>query len=274
MSITAGEIKKVILEEDDFGFELRVGSILNIVNSRPVAPDNERIIGGILQHGGTYKDQVTGKTRQFDYRSAIVRQDSKAVYMALECKNLNPDLPLVICGRLRNHNESYHVFIGQEAGFPVLKKSIGSFYRTGEFVGKSLLRIKEKNGKHCADNDSEIYDKWSQALASSYDLASDALNRTKRIQNGFVMPVVVLPDDSLWCAELDPEGKLSKNPAKTDACKYFVEHELKIGQSSIVLTHIHFVTCKGLRTLLEWLVNDTNCIWDQIFHPRASIIDG
>jgi hypothetical protein len=62
MSIKPEDIQKVVLEEDDFGHEIRVGSIL----ARPAKPRFEGIDSLTPQHGGTYKDPVTTKTRQFD----------------------------------------------------------------------------------------------------------------------------------------------------------------------------------------------------------------
>lgn len=70
MSITAAEIKKVVLNEDDFGHEMRVGNMLNTLNYA---------IGGVHIyepiHGETYEDPKTQKTRQFDYRKGVSPTD-------------------------------------------------------------------------------------------------------------------------------------------------------------------------------------------------------
>jgi hypothetical protein len=53
--ITLSDVRKVVTDEDDFGHEMRVSGLLQIT------PAIE------FEHGGTYKDDVTGKPRQFDF---------------------------------------------------------------------------------------------------------------------------------------------------------------------------------------------------------------
>src|SRR4051812_41240148 len=60
---TANEIKHLMLDEDDFGHEMRVGAIFDSVNR-----ENERNLGHSTrietpEHGGTYIDSHTEKPR-------------------------------------------------------------------------------------------------------------------------------------------------------------------------------------------------------------------
>jgi hypothetical protein len=273
VSITTEEIKKVVLVEDDFGHEMRVGSIL----SNPKYPGVHHAMARVLSpvHGGTYKDQVTQKTRQFDYRCQIVRGHHGAhnIFIAAECKNLNPDLPLVVCGRTRTNEESYHVFITKaQGGNPRLQivERACSIYTPNSFVGKSLLRLKMKEKKLCADGDSEIYDKWSQALASSYDLAFRAAHDNHDSQFlAFIMPLVVVPNHSLWAVSYEDSGLPAGNPEQIDQCQFYVDQKIPIGLP-FVITHIHFVTLNGLYEMLSEFADADSHKWDLIFSRAAS----
>jgi hypothetical protein len=228
------------------------------------------------QHGGTYKDPVTGKPRQFDYRCRISKkraeeQWSKYILMALECKNVDADSPVIICGRQRTSDESFHHII-EISEKPSIKRVSGarSIYVPNEFVGKSIVRIKtNSSGKLSAsrEGESEIYDKWSQALTSSHDIASGSMHGRVYIKLppycwAFVMPVVVLPDGALWKANYNQDGRLARDPTPVNQCTFYVEHKLLVGMD-LVQTHIHFVTLKGLSDLLqEFLTSEAQ--WNKI----------
>jgi hypothetical protein len=267
MPISISDIKDVVLKEDDFGHEMRVGNILNNVKYPQMRFDEIYVL--CPSHGGTYTDQVTQKTRQFDYRCQIVKGLDRLqnVLLAIECKNLNPDLPLVICGRPRTNEESYHVFIRRGDDGKSESRNVdgfNSFYKPDGFVGKSLLRLKKRDNKVCADGDSEIYDRWSQALASSYDLAYGAVyNKPAPKSLAFVMPLVVVPDNSLWTVSYKEDGSLNEEPTQVAQCEFYVDQKLLIGLP-FVITHIHFVTLTGLSEMLSaFVINHRK--WDTIF---------
>jgi hypothetical protein len=276
MSITASAIRQVVISEDDFGHEMRVGKILNNVEYPRLQFDHIRV--NRPSHGGTYKDQVTGKTRQFDYRCQMTQgQDRlKNIFLAVECKNLNPEYPLVVCGRPRTYEESYHLFIQREDDEKSsLRKveGIDSFYKPDHFVGKSLMRLKEKGGKLCSDGDSEIYDRWSQALASSHDLAFGAvLNKPPPRSYAFVMPLVAVPNNSLWTVTYTDDGTVLGDPIQVDQCEYYVDQKLLIGLP-FVITHIHFLTLKGLSQMISNFVVSRPRAWDTIFSNVSSVFD-
>src|ERR1035437_3866292 len=233
MPISPSDIKDIVLKEDDFGHEMCVGGILNNVEYPPVNYARARVMRP--RHGVTYTDQVTGKTRQFDYRCQIVKgyDRSKNIFLAAECKNLNPDLPLVVCGRPRTDEESYHVFIvrGEDEKSRLMKVyGPSSLYKPLGFVGKSLLRLKKKDNKLYADGDLEIYDKWSQALASSHDLAFGAVyNKPPPQSCAFVLPLVIVPDNSLWTVSYKDDGALEGESMQVEQCEFYVDQKLLIG---------------------------------------------
>lgn len=275
MPITPTDIKDVVLREDDFGHEMRVGKCLTDVKYPQTYLQNqfEQTIVWPPSHGGTYRDQATGKSRQFDFRCRVSKgyKRSQNILLAVECKNLNTEFPVVVCGRPRVDKEDYHVFIDLESpGKASLRKveGINSIYRPDEFVGKSVLRLKRKDNRLCSDGDTEIYDRWTQALASSFDLANQAAQSSEPTgASTFIMPMVVVPDTALWIASYNDNGTLSSDPTPTDHCHYYVDFKLPI-ELPLVLTHIHFVTLTGLRELLSLFVSDRRK-WDTIF-SRAS----
>ena len=267
VSITAEEIKKVVLAEDDFRHEMIVGGILKNYQPAPFGHFQAQIMPP--SHGGTYKDEITGKTRQFDYRCQITKRHgstTQSIFLAAECKNLNPDLPLVVSGRVRNFDESYHVLISRQAEeAPQTRKVKSRYYGFGGFVGKSLLRLKKKQNELCADGDSEIYDRWTQALASSHDLASGAIDiKLTSPASAFVMPLVVVPDDSLWTVAYKDNGELEGEPKQVDDCTFYVDKKLLL-DLPFVITHIHFITRKGLSEMLAKFSDSDHHVWDAIF---------
>jgi hypothetical protein len=286
------EIKTAIECEDDFGHEMRVGDMLEkfqgLSSGHYIKVYRDSVI-----HGGTYVDQITNKPRQFDYRFRIWRevhtQKHQNVSFAVECKNLHPSSPLVITGRKRAQEETFHTFIHHHengTGFSSVEgkmyKSnfLSQIYPLGEFVGKNHLKLSSvKNGKLCVDKNlqTDIYDRWSQAVASSRDLAENALwfARNRQILDclSFIMPLVVVPDESLWKAEYDNSGKLSNEPVATNEVRYFIATPFCKGIGNFtspwfVVTNIHFVTITGLKNLLESYSKTDGKIWEQMFPPN------
>jgi hypothetical protein len=283
MAITHDQISKVIATEDDFGHEMRVG----------------RFLRGYLEsqtlQGGTYVDPVLGKARQFDFRWHYILNDF-ALHLAVECKNVNPDSPLVISGRKRTNSEAFHELVESRKGghfranrgdvfldvsaARVIRRVTGnhSVYSPEAFVGKSLLQLKKEGGKYIRTRDAEIYDKWSQALASGVDLVY-AAGRYATLSDHhhvftLVLPVVVLPDDSLWKIEYDINGKVLAEPQRVDECEFYVARSMlaaeEAGDSTdpYVFSHLHFVTLRGFGGFLQRITRDED--WLQCaFHAQT-----
>ena len=100
---------------------------------------------------------------------------------------------------------------------------------------------------------------------SNNEFATAELLQAKRKGMLFIMPLVVIPDDALWIAEYDFDGKFVSGPTQTDSCTYFVNYELeKVGVMPLVISHVHFVTCTGLKTLIFDLMKSQSPTWDEI----------
>jgi hypothetical protein len=278
MSITPKDVKQVILHDDDFGHEMRVGHIFGI-HSQHITNLEYKIAP---KHGGTYTDMLTGKPREFDYRFQIRNRNnrSQCIMLAVECKNLHKSSPLVVCGRSRTKEEAYHAFIESSRSdpFSVTKIKNDSIYSPGEFVGKSLVRLKEESsGQLKSVPESDVYDKWSQAVASSVELVERACSLPQGSQYpetvfSMIMPVVVVPNELLWKVSYDQAGQISQDPALADECEYFVDRKFRVdglNSSCFILTHIHFVTLKGFADLLTRLFEVSGKYWNEMLSPNA-----
>ena len=279
MPIDAADIRKAISDADDFGHEMRVRNLLEVTPAID------------FEHGGTYKDPVTGKPRQFDFRCALRRQNA-LLSLAVECKNLSLESPLVISGTWRRKEEAFHDLIESRTGrfesgsmifvglSSTTRRSDGdnSFYAAKKFVGKSLLRIKAGKSVPIASPDSDIYDRWSQALASGIDLASEACELSKKLHLphvfSAVLPVVVVADGSLWRVIYDEKGEMLDEPKMTDRCELYIGRSLRLREEpkpfrhQFTFSHIHFFTLSGFDSFLERMVTNDKA-WDILFNTGA-----
>lgn len=259
-AILPSEIREVVAKEDDFGHEMRVGKIL-----RNVSPM-------LVEHGGTYTDPVTQKPRQFDYR-CFFTLDTTLLSLAVECKNLSPSVPLVVCGTGRRENEAFHEVIESHNLYQTVRTSnpasrshqvLGqhSLYPPGQFVGKSLIRIQADRDPMVRTADSDVYDKWAQALSSAVGLAELASGFPAGISSrklfSVILPLVIVPDDVLWIATYDDGGIVSTDPKQVQGSELFVGRTIEVdgprvapSHHQFTLSHVHFLTLSGLSSFLS-----------------------
>ena len=280
MPISSSDIKDIVLKEDDFGHEMRVGKVIRDIPNISV------------QHGGTYVDAVTGKPRQFDFRCSL-QKESAELNLAIECKNLNS--PVVICGTKRQNDEAFHDLVGwrQGSGYKEVRYTSSpilvtfratealAFYPPNEFVGKSLVRIKPNLNKsipkpYIADSDSDVYDKWAQALSSAVGLIKTARKRAKQHRvsefSTTVLPAVVVPNDSIWKVAYDENGSICEQPNQVNNCELFVGREIRFDDlafsHSFKFSHIHFFTIRGFSSFLSDMVKG-DLVWNKLFTKKA-----
>lgn len=250
MLMTPIELRDFVAANDSFGFEMKVCALLN----QSVARD--------LQHGATYSDPVTGINRQFDFRFTI-RAERRCLLFALECKNINAELPVIVCGGKRPKREAFlEIIVSQTMGSgprsQIRRVSNTSIYPQDGFVGKSVLKPeRDGSGKiKMRSNDGEIHDRWAQAIASSHDLIL-AASKTGSGACSCIVPSVVVPDGSLWKVEYDENGDVRSDPMPIDDCAFFVGHRYQIEPAErhepVVLSHLHFFTLSGLAKTLNSL---------------------
>jgi hypothetical protein len=108
----------------DFGFEMRVVQ----------APRQTGLSD--VSHSETYDDPLQNKKRQYDVRASR-RIGTHNLLLAVECKNLKLNYPLVIHRSARPQNQSFHyvvTFLQQNSQRCFRIPHPHSVYRAGEMV--------------------------------------------------------------------------------------------------------------------------------------------
>lgn len=263
--LTIDEVRQYVDGRSDFAFELRV--LHALVG-----------LGFKCEHGGTYRDPVTGKPRQFDIRATIA-VDRLVVKLAVECKNLMPDRPLLVLRVPRTRGEAYHdVLFADELevatgtvpdlhshGHVQRKSGWDSIYSPTEPVGKGCAQARRKASER-DQSDSEVYDRWSQALQSAQDLADRAVGPGVGRLSA-IFPILVVPDETLWVADFGEDGLRKEDPRTATRCAYYVGREYSVADGptkmSYSISHLEFATIRGLEEFGAWL-RSPGCL-DDIF---------
>ena len=219
----ADDVKSFLEQSSDFGFEVATLKVLRDLNFRTL-------------HSGTYTDQVSGKIRQFDIRAEALVNEGLHAHLAVECKNLREASPLVISRIPRKAEESFDNLIyipsSQKAltqHFPghgfhtdrfVLRRESGEgIYTRYDYVGKNAAQI-FKNGKNeVSGKDSEVFEKYTQSLASAHAMLVELESRARMPSDQLhaILPLVVVPDKTLWVADYDSSGLLKSHEQVTNA---------------------------------------------------------
>lgn len=267
--IASSDMVEYLDSQSDFAFELR---ILEWLTSN----------GYKCEHSGSYDDPVTGRPRQFDIR-AFRLHGITTLRLAIECKNIGENYPLLISCMPRRGEEAFHEvafsnapsaeLIRERAGWSDAKpnqlfvdtiRPSGNqgIYGVGEPVGKSCSQVgRTPNGELSCD-DREVFEKWSQAIASAGDLARLAYGDGRLMRRGYalslVLPIVVVPNGRLWVVHFDEAGARVSPPAATDRCSFFVDRPCPVQDfRPYTISHLEFVTQDGLAKLLEVITADS-----------------
>lgn len=256
-SITKEHLEEFIATQDDFALELYAYSL---------ATD----LGFSSRHAGSYMDPVTGKARQFDVQSSLECGENFHIYLAIECKALRPSYPLLVSQIPRIRAESYQdivISVGSTKKgmrpYPGTQRleSTASLYPPNEYVGKALSQVGFNGEGKLISKDTEVFDKWGQAIASSSELINSAalLNHDMHapIRKYAVFPILVVPNQTLWVANYAARGVLEEGPMQSDEAVYFIGHALGVKDNynaSFTVSHLHIVTKNGLDDLLRSLL--------------------
>ena len=270
--ITQADLIDFLDTESDFAFELRTLECLSDLGFR-------------CSHGGSYDDPVTHKPRQFDIR-ASKGADDLIFSFALECKNLSGSYPLLVLCVPRTREESFLEIL---ASFPprgsekynnplapnseVLRIQTPTFtYKEGDPVGKKMARVGRTADKEKAltSSDADIFEKWSQALASADDLGDEATEfgtKANSVVCTVILPVLVVPDNTLWSVIYRSDGSRLENPVPTNRCSVYVGQGYSVGEKLrsvyFMISHLEIVTQAGLKELSTSIFTDD--------HLRAGI---
>lgn len=230
-------------------------------------------LGYQCQHGGSYTDPVTRKIRQFDIR-ARKSVGSINVFCAIECKHISESFPLLVTCVPRRTEESFHDVLFTRA--PEDRRDVISVdtmreaatakvritpphspYREGDWVGKKAAQIGRKTKNEIYGTDEDAFDKWSQALASADEMATEAVELAEHGENAVVtiiMPIFVVPNERLWQAFFDEHGRQVESPFWTDRCSLYVDRGYSTGlirPTNFTISHLEIVTLAGIESLLR-----------------------
>lgn len=265
--LSSTDIQEYLDKNSDYSFEIKCLRALSDLGLECV-------------HGGTYIDPITEKPREFDIRAHFASGE-KCLRLAVECKNINESFPLVVhrsprskkeatndiiksFNRMKKHPNpsdpsSMVTYSGTYFTMPAGKADL--IYLESEPVGKSCEQIRRNSNKggELTSGDSGIYEKWAQALSSSSGLISAAQQdwhkfKVDRIDT-LVLPVLVVPDRTLWVVDYDSYGEILSTPAQVNSCSYYVNRHYRAtspdGGRGYTISHLHFVTFSGLREFID-----------------------
>ncbi len=266
-AVGLSEMSEYLGSASSFGFEL---SVVRMLREADIS----------CLHSGHYKDPATGISREFDIRTKTIR-GARAVRMAIECKAVGDNFPVLITCTPRSVEDSWHKVLLCGKPEPVRRymglpadpltpswRSVHiageySIYRAGEPVGKSVTQVGRDTKGNLESSDNELFNKWGQCLGSAADLVVDSAEAWNGEYNQFftsmVIPIVVLPDERLWVANYNDEGTIEGDPIQTNRCSCFVGEKYEIGHrpmsGSTSLSHIEFLTLSGLRSFVTRYVS-------------------
>ena len=229
------------------------------------------------EHGGTYHDPVTSKPRQFDLRARRIQKSyrfSVSIRLAVECKKLHHGNPLLVSCVPRTFDESFfylymrHKYDSVTKRRPLEVEPIRSPYSQGDGVGKSLDQVGRAatKDKELVVTNSDIYEKWSQAVASCHDLLPPLCVDSNAPDIILVLPVLVVPDETLWQVDFDGRGSVVTPPRKVDETTFYLGHRVH-REVEHRIGHLHIVTSRGLLGLDAALSDEF--LWRQVGHSAA-----
>lgn len=237
------------------------------------------------EHGGLYQDPITSTLREFDIR-ALKQAAGYTVHLAIECKNVKPNFPLLVTCVPRHKSESFHNIIAKYLPMDVFTRSMAEFqserkvfevldgfslYRAGGLVVKDIAQIgRDKSGAIVA-NDSDVFSKWGQCLASAHALvkrAYDDCRAMTSITRSMVIPILVVPDQRLWAVAYSEDGKRKSEPEPLDRCNMFVNRRYNLGGLSgdYFVSHMEIMTRSGLIKFIREHLQDERFM-NQLFPP-------
>lgn len=261
--ISSNDMNEYLEGYSDFSFEL---SILKMAREE----------GLECEHGGLYEDPVTKKYREFDIRAIRTIGDYR-IRLAIECKNIRKNFPILASCVPRDESESYHqiVLVAEpKMEYPdmtsilyksrarsIYFKGHNSIYKSGSMVCKNIVQIGRKagQGSEIVSSDSELFEKWSQSLNSIHDLVSriygDGDSGKDALYLSLAFPIVVVPDGRLWQVQYDDDGSLVSNPTIVDRVSSFVDKSYRMGSTLagdwMRISHLEIMTKSGFREFIR-----------------------
>lgn len=237
--IGLADFEKYLNEESDFSFEMEVLKKF-------------RDLQFSASHGGTYKDPITGKIREFDIR-ANINFGSFQLSLAVECKNIRSNFPLFAHQTARLDDEANVDIIyflkkkdhSRVMLWPEKRVIKNDLFKKGELVAKKIDQVGRDSRDEIVSGDSQVFEKITQAVNSSFDLIRRNTCKNDVSFTSIISPWLVIPDNRLWGISYNDDGTRI-NPAKTlSYCSWllnqswFVESPTRI---QYVISNLEIVT--------------------------------
>jgi len=246
--IAAQDLAEFVGSNSDFAFEMRVVAQL-------------RALGFECSHSGTYRDPVTDKIRQFDIR-AIAHRGNSTLALAVECKNLRPNNPLLLSAVPRTTPESFHNLLEWNAQNLIMHTSVRSVtgrdsaYRPQEMVGKKTHQVYRGSSGKLDSNDEATFDKLNQAVNSCQDLVREYGLKASQPLLRAIVPLLVVPKGLLWQVDYDTDGNLKTAPRGVTRASLFLNHawSADVGMRLTIffrLSHIELATLDALPGIVD-----------------------
>ncbi len=278
--VTEADIASYLATDSDFSFEVQIKKRLTG-------------LGFHVEQGGTYVDEVTKKTREYDLRAKWFHGNKRG-YLAVECKNISALSPLVIHRLKRWHSEAYQdlVYVPhlprktttvqvalqtaedrarhlRADGWVFRMLDGDGLYTTADFVGKSMDQVENKNGRSVG-SDAEVFGKMSQAISSAFEMVEQAADQKRDEQNSYIaiLPVLIVSDNNLWVVDYDDQGQQLGAARRVSHTSYFIDRVTKSGfrgdQEFFKFSHLEICTASGLEPLLKsYFIDNAHT------HPKA-----
>lgn len=260
MPITDRDIEEYLRTRSDFDLELFVYRTLQEHGCPAI-------------HGGTYIDPIAKKARQYDVRATweLHRGHEKLpmcrLALAIECKSLSSDAPLLVSRVPRPAEDSYHELMHSWLRQNMRDKSArilrpegpSGIYRPGDSTGKRTAQVCRLVSGAFKDDDRDSYEKWSQALASAADLINESVAAATDGQQALslILPVLVVADGTLWVADYSEDGTRNGVVHPADAVELFVNREyvwelVAIPEPQLYrISHLHIYTRTGFAAFVQ-----------------------
>jgi hypothetical protein len=157
-----------------------------------------------------------------------------------------------------------------------------SFYVSMEQVGKDIvqLSVDKTNGGFVEAR--KVHEKISLSISSAFDLVADSINDFQDSSAGsalsVVLPIIVVPNNSIWVVDYDASGNITKEPFLLDSCELFLKKSVFAGNLPGVdytYSHVHILTYEALGGFLIEINNPESGFWDKLFPIKliASMIE-
>lgn len=142
--------------------------------------------------------------------------------------------------------------------------------------GVQLARVKAAEGGGFTASDSDIYEKYTQALSSMDELvqatAAELRPRHARVLSRGFLPILLVSDAALWIADYSASGQLITDPRlEADETTFYLgwNYELHnlldpIHPATFTISHFHVMTRRRLPKFLEE-IQQGGPIWQSLF---------